>query len=373
MPDRRIENLNVFSEDLLETPEELKRKYPLTEKAVRTVQQGQQIIKNILTGHDHRLFVVVGPCSIHDVEAAREYAAKLHHLAQKVQDTLYLVMRVYFEKPRTRIGWQGLINDPRLDNSGRIDEGLHLARALLLDLAEMGLPVAGEALDLISPQYVQDLFSWTAIGARTTESQTHRKMASGFSSAVGFKNATDGDLAVAVNAMLSAAKPNCFLSVHPNGKVAVVRTKGNPYTHIVLRGGGGKPNYTAESMLACERLLRQAGLPLNIMVDCSHANSGKEPDRQIQVLEDVEKQILGGNQSIKGIMLESNLNAGRQDIRPERSALAYGVSITDACIDWQTTEKSLLKLRTALRDTLPTRARTALGVSHAPVPALSGA
>jgi len=358
MPDKRIENLNVTSEDLLGTPEELKRQHPSTERTVRTVQDGQKTIKKILARRDPRLFVVVGPCSIHDVESAREYGEKLCHLAREVQDTLYLVMRVYFEKPRTRIGWQGFINDPRLDGSGRIDEGLHLARELLVDLADNTLPAAGEALDLISPQYVQDLFSWTAIGARTTESQTHRKMASGFSSAVGFKNGTDGNLTVAINAMLTAAKPNCFLSVHPNGHVAVVRTKGNANTHIVLRGGGGRPNYDSRSIQYCEKLLREAGLPQNIMVDCSHANSGKNHNRQIEVLNEVANQIKAGCQSIVGIMLESNLVPGRQDIQPDKRKLKYGVSITDACIGWDTTREAIMALCETLHLILPHRPGT---------------
>ena len=364
MPDKRIENLNVYSEDLLETPEEVKRQHPSTERAVRTVQEGQSTIKSILGRRDHRLFVVVGPCSIHDVESAREYGEKLYHLGQEVKDTLYLVMRVYFEKPRTRIGWQGLINDPRLDGSGRIGEGLHLARSFLVKLADMGLPAAGEAVDLVSPQYVQDLFSWTAIGARTTESQTHRKMASGFSSAVGFKNGTSGSLTVAINAMLSAAKPSCFLSVHPNGHVAVVRTRGNENTHIVLRGGGNRPNYDCSSIRQCEELLAAAGLPQNIMVDCSHANSGKNPRRQIEVLSDVTKQIRNGCESIIGIMLEGNLAAGRQDIQSDRRKLKYGVSITDACIDWATTRTAILSLRENLETILPQRLNktTAIGV-----------
>ncbi len=243
MSDKRVENINVFAEEALLAPMELKGLHPLSEKAVETVMRGQNAVKNILRRKDHRLFVVVGPCSIHDVKAAREYAEKLKNLGDEVEDTLLLIMRVYFEKPRTRIGWQGLINDPCLDNSCRIEEGLKLGRGLLLDLAELGLPAAGEALDLVSPQYVQDLISWTAIGARTTESQTHRKMASGFTSAVGFKNGTGGNLDVAINAMQAAAGSNNFLSVDPAGRVAVVRTKGNPHTHIVLRGGDEKPNY----------------------------------------------------------------------------------------------------------------------------------
>jgi 3-deoxy-7-phosphoheptulonate synthase len=353
--DKRIENINVFSEDPLITPEELKRMFPLTEKAVETVMRGQRTVKNILHRQDHRLFVVVGPCSIHDVEAAREYAARLKRLADEVKDTLFLIMRVYFEKPRTSLGWQGLIIDPYLDHSHRIEEGLQLARGLLLELAEMGLPAAGEALDLVSPQYIQDLFSWTAIGARTTESQTHRKMASALSSAVGFKNGTDGNVTIAINAMQSAAHPNHFISVNPAGRVAVIRTKGNPNTHIVLRGGTNKPNYDPESITLCEKKLARAGFRPNIMVDCSHANCQKDPLRQLEVMESVIRQILNGNRSIVGLMLESNLHWGKQPMPVNPKALRYGVSITDACLDWETTEQALRRLRDKLMDILPNR------------------
>jgi 3-deoxy-7-phosphoheptulonate synthase len=279
----------------------------------------------------------------------------LKTLAEELQDTLFLVMRVYFEKPRTRVGWQGLINDPDLDGSGRIEEGLRLARKLLLELAELGLPTAGEALDLVSPQYVQDLISWTAIGARTTESQTHRKMASGFSSAVGFKNGTGGEVGVAIDAMFSAAHRNHFLSVDPSGRVAVVRTRGNPHTHVVLRGGSSRPNYDAESIAECEGLLRAAELRDNIMVDCSHGNSQKDPARQLTVLEDVTRQIEQGNRSIIAVMLESHLEAGNQPIPEDPRQLSYGVSVTDACIDWNATEAALREMRRRLVGVLPNR------------------
>ena len=355
--DKRIENLNVLSEDSLLTPMQLKQKYPLSEKAVATVKQSQETVWNILNRKDHRLFVVVGPCSVHDVKAAEEYAARLNELSSKVGDTLFIIMRVYFEKPRTKVGWQGLINDPHLDNSFAIEDGLKLARTLLLNIAKMGVPAAGETLDLVTPQYVQDLFCWTAIGARTTESQSHRKMASGLTSAVGFKNGTDGNLQVAVNAMLAAAHGNHFLSVEPEGRVAVIRTKGNPNTHVVLRGGSDKPNYDKENISACEALLKKANMPLNIMVDCSHANSGKEPSRQLEVLKDVSRQIQAGNKSIIGLMLESNLQAGNQSIPENLSDLKYGVSITDACMNWQTTEQALLELRAELKSVLQNRLR----------------
>lgn len=347
--DLRIENLHIHSETEIVHPDQLKQEFPLTQKAVDTVLHGQQTIKNILDGTDPRRFVVVGPCSIHDVKAAQEYAEKLKHLADQVQDTLFLVMRVYFEKPRTNVGWQGLVNDPYLDGSYKIEEGMRLARKLLLDIAEIGLPTAGEALDLVTPQYVQDLFSWTAIGARTTESQTHRKMASGFSSTVGFKNGTNGDLDVAINAMRAAAHENNFVSINPKGRVAVVRTKGNPYTHVVLRGGSDGPNYDAKHIAQCERHLEALELPKNIMVDCSHANSLKDPERQLLVLDDVTQQILDGNRSIKGIMIESNLNSGNQAIPKNLDDLDYGVSVTDACIDWSDTESSILTMHEHLK------------------------
>jgi 3-deoxy-7-phosphoheptulonate synthase len=352
MVDKRIENINVFSEDAIITPEKLKEAFPLTEQAVKTVWTGQRTVSNILTRKDKRLFIVVGPCSIHDVAVALDYADRLKALSAEVSDTLYLIMRVYFEKPRTRTGWQGFINDPYLNDSFQIEDGLKMARKLLLGIAETGLPAAGEALDLVTPQYIQDLFSWTAIGARTTESQSHRKMASGLSSAVGFKNATDGSMSVAVNAIHSAANANHFLSINPSGHVAVIRTGGNCHAHIVLRGGKDKPNYSTEDISKCERLLLAAGLPGNIMVDCSHANSGKNPLRQLAVLEDVADQIRAGNKSIIGLMLESNINGGRQNIPEETGNLKYGVSVTDACLDWKTTATALQKLRLALADVI---------------------
>lgn len=358
MPNKLIENLNVYTEDPLLAPVELKRRFPLTDKAVQTVITGQSTIKNILDEKDSRLFVVVGPCSIHDVKAARDYALRLKNLADELEDTLFLLMRVYFEKPRTKTGWQGLINDPCLDGSGKLEEGLTLARELLLYVANLGLPVAGEALDLVSPQYIQDLFSWTAIGARTTESQTHRKMASGFSATVGFKNGTNGNLTIAINAMHTAVKPNSFISVNPEGNVAVIRTKGNRYTHIVLRGGESGVNYDADNIARCEKELREAGLPENIMVDCSHSNSQSDPDKQLIVLEDITSQILEGNQSIKGLMLESNIERGKQVFTTTRDALKYGVSITDACIDWQATENALKQLRKKLKCRLPARRKS---------------
>jgi 3-deoxy-7-phosphoheptulonate synthase len=357
MADLPIDDLNVASNETLITPDQLKREIPLTDSALKTVAHGRQVVRDILDGKDHRLFVVVGPCSIHDIKAAHEYAERLKVLAAEVSDSLFLVMRVYFEKPRTTVGWKGLINDPYLDDSFKIQDGLRIGRQLLLDLAEMGLPTATEALDPISPQYLQDLISWSAIGARTTESQTHREMASGLSSAVGFKNGTDGGLTVAINALQSVSSPHRFLGINQEGGVSIVTTKGNAYGHVVLRGGNGKPNYDSVSVAICEQELAKAGIRPNIMVDCSHANSNKDPALQPLVLENVANQILEGNNSIVGLMVESHLGWGNQSIPKNLCDLKYGVSITDACIDWDTTEKSLRSMHAKLKDVLPKRNR----------------
>ncbi|OLU17759.1 MULTISPECIES: 3-deoxy-7-phosphoheptulonate synthase [unclassified Pseudomonas] len=357
MAELPINDLNVASNETLITPEQIKLEIPLTERAQRTVSAGRQVVRDILDGKDHRLFVVVGPCSIHDIKAAHEYAERLKVLAEEVSDTLYLVMRVYFEKPRTTVGWKGLINDPYLDDSFKIQDGLHIGRKLLLDLAEMGLPTATEALDPISPQYLQDLISWSAIGARTTESQTHREMASGLSSAVGFKNGTDGGLTVAINALQSVSSPHRFLGINQQGGVSIVTTKGNAYGHVVLRGGNGKPNYDSVSVAICEQELKKASIKPNIMVDCSHANSNKDPALQPLVMDNVANQILEGNQSIVGLMVESHLGWGSQSIPKDLSQLKYGVSITDACIDWESTEKTLRGMHAKLMDVLPKRQR----------------
>lgn len=358
MADLPINDLNVESNETLITPDQLKREIPLSKAALQTVTKGREVIRDILDGTDHRLFVVIGPCSIHDLKAAHEYAERLKVLAAEVSDTLYLVMRVYFEKPRTTVGWKGLINDPYLDDSFKIQDGLHIGRKLLLDLAEMGLPTATEALDPISPQYLQDLISWSAIGARTTESQTHREMASGLSSAVGFKNGTDGGLTVAINALQSVSSPHRFLGINQEGGVSIVTTKGNAYGHVVLRGGNGKPNYDSVSVALCEQALNKAKIKPNIMVDCSHANSNKDPALQPLVMENVANQILEGNQSIIGLMVESHLNWGCQAIPKDLADLQYGVSITDACIDWSATENTLRSMHAKLKDVLPKRKRT---------------
>lgn len=351
----RVDDLNVASQEILITPDKLKQKIPLTDSARKTVYEGRQVIQNILKREDPRLFVVIGPCSIHDVEAARDYANRLKDLADKVGDTLYLVMRVYFEKPRTTVGWKGLVNDPYMDDSFQIEDGLHIGRKLLVELSELGLPLATEALDPISPQYMQDCIAWSAIGARTTESQTHREMSSGLSCPIGFKNGTDGGLEVAINALKSMAHPHNFLGINNQGQVAIIRTKGNKYGHAVLRGGNGKPNYDSVSVKLCENELSKAGLDKNIMIDCSHANSNKDANLQPLVLENVTNQILDGNQSILGLMVESNIGFGNQSIPEDKSQLKYGVSVTDACIDWETTEKALTEMADKLRPVLEER------------------
>ena len=355
MIERALENLNIQSQEVLLTPEKLKQDIPLTEKAAQTIIEGRDSIQQILDREDHRIFVVVGPCSIHDVDAAIEYAERLKKLAEKVSDTLLIVMRVYFEKPRTTVGWKGLINDPHLDDSFKISEGLHIGRQLLIDIAELGLPASTEALDPISPQYLQDLITWSAIGARTTESQTHREMASGLTSSVGFKNGTDGGLEVAINALKSVSNPHRFLGINSEGKVAVISTNGNPYGHIVLRGGHDRPNYDSVSVSVCEQELVKAGVNTNIMVDCSHANSNKNHELQPLVMENITYQIIEGNQSIVGIMVESNLLAGNQKLSPNRDEMEYGKSVTDACIDWETTEQAIEAMHDKLRKILPER------------------
>lgn len=355
MADIKTDDLNIAEQHPLVTPRALKEKLPLSDAARDTVTAGRQAIRNILDRTDHRLFLVMGPCSIHDIKAAHEYAGRLKKLADEVSDTLLLVQRVYFEKPRTTVGWKGLINDPYMDDSFKIEDGLHIARRLLLDMAEMGLPTATEALDPITPQYMQDLISWSAIGARTTESQTHREMSSGLSSPVGFKNGTDGGLDVAINAMLSVKHPHRFLGIDPDGKVAITITRGNPYAHVVLRGGGGKPNYDSVSVSLAEQALTKAGVSSNIMVDCSHANSNKDPSLQTLVMENVGNQILEGNQSIVGLMVESHLQHGNQKIPANLDDLEYGVSVTDGCISWDVTEKAVHDMADKLRKVLPGR------------------
>jgi 3-deoxy-7-phosphoheptulonate synthase len=340
--DLRIDSIT----ELLE-PDALIREIPPSERAQRTVNDARESIHNILSGSDDRLLAVVGPCSIHDTKAALDYAARLKATADTVQSEICVVMRVYFEKPRTIVGWKGLINDPYLDNTFQINEGLKLARGLLSELADMGLAAGTEYLDLISPQYLADLVSWGAIGARTTESQTHRELASGLSCPVGFKNATDGDVQVAVDAIRSASNPHHFLSVSKQGRSAIFQTRGNEDCHIILRGGK-HANYDMFSVQDAADMLHKAGLQARIMIDASHANSRKIPARQIDVVTDIATQVARGNQAIIGLMIESNIEAGRQDV-VDKATLKYGQSITDPCIAWEDTETLLQELASAVR------------------------
>ena len=321
----------------LPPPEHLIRFFPIRGTAVeKLVADTRERIRQIMSGGDDRLLVIIGPCSIHDPAAALEYARKLKALREQHADTLEIVMRVYFEKPRTTVGWTGLINDPYLDESYRIDEGLRMARQLLLEINRLGMPAGSEFLDVISPQYLGDLIAWGAIGARTTESQVHRELASGLSAPIGFKNGTDGNIRIASDAIQSASRPHHFLSVHKNGQVAIVETKGNPDCHLILRGGKA-PNYSAAHVEAACKDLEAAKLPATLMVDCSHANSSKQHEKQIEVAADIGAQISGGSRSIFGVMVESHLNAGAQKFTPgkdDAAKLAYGQSITDACIGW---------------------------------------
>ena len=339
----QLENLNVEQQEVLITPEQLKARLPVSEDVREAVNGYRETVRNIVDRKDPRLLVVVGPCSIHDVEAAKEYAQRLKRLSDDIADHVFVVMRAYFEKPRSTVGWKGLINDPHLDDSFKVAEGLHIGRQLLLELSQMGLPLATEALDPITPQYMQDLISWSAIGARTTESQTHREMASGLSCPVGFKNGTDGSLGVAINALESVASPHRFLGISPTGQVSVIQTKGNAHGHVVLRGGSSGPNYSPEHIQACEAALEKLGLTQSIMVDCSHANSNKDHRQQRNVVNSVSQQIAAGNRSITGLMIESHLHEGNQSIS-NPDGLSYGVSITDACINWDETDSLLRQL-----------------------------
>ncbi|ETD70417.1 phospho-2-dehydro-3-deoxyheptonate aldolase [Pelistega indica] len=332
----------------LSPPSHLMREFPISIRVSNVVHDARQAIHNILTDQDDRLVVVVGPCSIHDTKAALEYADRLQVLREKYKDQLEVVMRVYFEKPRTTVGWKGLINDPDLDHSFNINKGLRIARELLLSINEKGLPAGCEYLDMITPQYIADLVSWGAIGARTTESQVHRELASGLSCPVGFKNGTDGNTKIAIDAIKAASSPHHFLSVTKGGHSAIVKTKGNHDCHIILRGGK-TPNYQAEFVQAASTDLEKAGLTPKIMIDASHANSSKKPENQPLVMEDVAQQMEAGDKRIFGVMIESHLVAGRQDY-VEGQALVYGQSITDGCIDWSTTEQVLARLAKAVEN-----------------------
>lgn len=328
-------------------PVALLEKFPASAQAAETVSLARQSIHNILRGNDDRLLVVIGPCSIHDTKAAKEYAARLMTLRQELSGELEVVMRVYFEKPRTTVGWKGLINDPYMDGSFQINDGLRIARKLLLDINDSGLPAAGEFLDMITPQYLADLMSWGAIGARTTESQVHRELSSGLSCPVGFKNGTDGTIKVAIDAIGAASAPHCFLSVTKYGHSAIVETRGNGDCHIILRGGK-EPNYSASHVEAVKAGLEKAGLPAQIMIDFSHANSSKQYQKQLTVAEDVAQQIAGGEQAIMGVMIESHLIEGNQSLE-SGEPLVYGKSVTDACIGWQDTENVLRQLAQAVK------------------------
>jgi 3-deoxy-7-phosphoheptulonate synthase len=358
MDTSRLENVNVTSFDLMPTPADLHERLPLSERAADVVMKGRGALRNILERADNRMFVVVGPCSIHDPKAGLEYAQRLKALQEKVSDTLLLVMRVYFEKPRTSVGWKGYINDPDMDDSFHIERGMANARAFLRDVCELGVATGTEALDPISPQYLGDLIAWTVIGARTTESQTHREIASGLSTPVAFKNGTNGDVGIAINAIVSASRPHSFLGLNSEGRVAVVRTSGNAYGHLVLRGGEGRPNYDTVSVTMAEKALTKAGLTANIVIDCSHANSYKDHALQPLVMKDVVNQVRLGNTSLVGIMIESNLVEGKQSIPQDLSQLVYGCSVTDACVGWETTEEMILDAAESLRSVLPHRAKS---------------
>jgi 3-deoxy-7-phosphoheptulonate synthase len=342
-PPLETKNLRIVDTTLLQSPDSITSEIPLTARAADVVVRAPPEIEHTIPARRAPPLVIVGPCSIHDPKAALDYAGRLLRVREKVADSLVIIMRVYFEKPRTTVGWKGLINDPHLDGSFDIPTGIRRARSLMREVAEMGMPAATEMLDPIIPQYLADLVAWSAIGARTTESQTHREMASGLSMPVGFKNGTDGSLGVAVNAMIAASQPHSFLGIDPGGRVSVVRTAGNPNTHVVLRGGNSGPNYGADAVASAVRDLERAGVNPRVLVDASHGNSGKSHDRQVDVLADVGKQLREGSPSLLGVMVESNLVAGRQELKPG-VALTYGQSVTDACIDFATTERAVFAL-----------------------------
>jgi 3-deoxy-7-phosphoheptulonate synthase len=332
----KLINARILSSARLPTPTEIQINVPQTKKSLASVRLGRSSLEDILEQRNQRRFIVVGPCSIHDPVAAIDYAHRLKYLADEVADVFVLVMRVYFEKPRTTVGWKGLVNDPDRDDSFDMVKGIQIARTLMRDISEIGLPIGTEALDPLMPQYLGDLVSWNAIGARTTESQTHREMASGLSTPVGLKNGTDGSLSAAVNAMQAASTPHAFLGVDEDGRTSLIKTSGNSHSHLILRGGAA-PNYQKEHVLVAESMLRTAGLPLSIVVDCSHGNSSKDADTQKIVFKNVIGQILQGSESIVGLMLESNIVAGTQKIHADLSSLVYGQSVTDSCIGWDDT------------------------------------
>jgi len=345
----RTNNLKVTSVSPIIAPEELKQVFPLSEKSAEFVTRSRAQIQDILWNRDPRLMAVVGPCSIHDPDAALDYARRLAKLSKEIEDQILVVMRVYFEKPRTTVGWKGLINDPDLNGTHQISKGLGVARRLLCKVNDLGLPVATEMLDPITPQYMADLLSWGAIGARTTESQVHREMASGLSFPVGFKNGTDGSLQIALDAMQAALHSHSFLGISREGRAAIVTTTGNQDVHIVLRGGNSGPNYSSADIADTMERLTKVGLQTGIMVDCSHANSNKNHEKQVEVLEDVMAQIKGGSNKLAAVMIESNIEAGNQPMCDDPADLKYGVSITDKCVDWGTTETMLRNAHAALK------------------------
>jgi len=345
----RTSDLNVLEVRPLPTPDELQRALPRTDAQTKLVAEARQAVRRILRGEDPRLLAIVGPCSIHDLTAAREYAERLAALAGELSDRLMIVMRVYFEKPRTSVGWKGLIFDPHLDGSDDLAQGLRLARGFLREVVDLGLPTGTELLDPISPQYIADLICWTAIGARTSESQTHRQLASGLSMPLGFKNNTAGSIQNAINAIRAARQAQTFFGIGYDGRAAAVRTRGNPDCHIVLRGGTNGPNFSAMHIAAAETMLHKAAMPSAIMVDCGHDNCGRQPELQPVALSNVVSQVAAGNRSIVGVMLESNLFGGSQPLVYPTAALRYGVSITDGCLDWATTEQCLRETHAALR------------------------
>jgi 3-deoxy-7-phosphoheptulonate synthase len=345
----KTNNLKITGITPIIAPADLRQVFPLSEKDREFVMKSRERIKDILQRRDRRLMVVVGPCSIHDPEAAVEYAERLAALSHRLSDQLLLIMRVYFEKPRTTVGWKGLINDPDMNGTHLISKGLGIARGLLSRITALEVPVANEMLDPITPEYVADMISWGAIGARTTESQTHRELASGLSFPIGFKNGTDGNLQIAMDAMIAAQHPHSFLGINREGRTSIIQTTGNPDVHIVLRGGSRKPNYHPEDIAHTEESLKKGGLFPTIMVDCSHGNSSKDYQKQPLVLESTVQQVVEGNESISGVMIESFLEAGNQKVPADHSQLKYGVSITDACIDWATTERILLDAHNRLQ------------------------
>lgn len=345
----KTNNLKIKSITPIIAPTDLRQVFPISEQSGTCVTESRAAIAKILRGEDKRLMVVVGPCSIHDPKGALEYAEKLALLSKEVSEELLLIMRVYFEKPRTTVGWKGLINDPGMDGTHLISKGLGIARGLLCKVTEMGLPVATEMLDPITPEYLADLLSWGAIGARTTESQTHREMASGLSFPIGFKNGTDGNLQIAIDAMNAALHSHSFLGINRDGLSSIIQTTGNPDVHMVLRGGNKKPNYYPEDIAKSEEMLKKAGLTPTLMVDCSHGNSEKKYERQPEVLRAVVDQIVAGNRSISGVMIESYLKDGNQALPKNLAELKYGVSITDSCISWETTEKALREAHQRLK------------------------